>query len=83
MDGQLSAWWISKSCSWWQFSYGVLQGAALGPSPFNCFLNNMQVNIKSLLAKYAEDTKTDGVVNKDEDKADVQSDLDHLICWGY
>lgn len=47
------------------------------------FINDREVNRKSLLMKSADDTKIGTVVKNDEDKAVIQSDLDPLIGWAH
>lgn len=62
------------------FSGGILQGSVLGLTLFSVFVNDTEVNIKSLLIKCADATKVGGeVIN--EDRAVIQSNLVHFVSW--
>lgn len=42
---------------------------------FNVFISDLEVNVKSLLITFANDTRVGGVVTTVEDRAVSQSDL--------
>lgn len=45
---------------------------------FQIFINDLEVNTKSLLLKFEDDTKIGRVINN-EDRTIIQSDLDHSV----
>lgn len=55
----------------------------LGPMPFNTFSTDLDVNIKSVLIKFADDTKIGKVVNNSKDRPVTHSHLHHLVSWAH
>lgn len=50
-------------------------------TPINIYINDLEVNIKSLQLKFVNDRKTGRVASIDEDTAFIQSDLNHLTNY--
>lgn len=63
------------SCCFSDISSGVPQGLFLVPMLFSIFINNLCTDRKSLLVKFAVDTKSGGRVNNEEKRLLLQSDL--------
>ncbi|XP_059589287.1 protein NDRG3 isoform X10 [Alligator mississippiensis] len=66
------------SCS---VTSGVLQGSVLGPTLFSIFINDMDIVIRSGLAKFTNDTKLWGKASTPEDRRAIQADFDRLRKW--
>lgn len=60
---------------------GVPQGSVLGPLLFIIYVNDLDINLTSNLAKFADDTKMSGKGNSEESCASLQRDLDILLEW--
>ena len=56
-------------------------GVSAGPVLFNIFINDLDVGVKSSLAKFVDDTKLWGNVVMLEDRMQIQADLDKLASW--
>ncbi|XP_073516627.1 uncharacterized protein [Phyllobates terribilis] len=70
---------VSSGCV--RVTSGVPQGSVLGPILFNIFINDLVEGLHSKIAIFADDTKLCKVVNTDEDRAQLQEDLDKLGSW--
>lgn len=66
-----------------RFSWRSSSAAALCLLPFNVVINDLEVNIKSPLIKFAADTEIGGVGDHDEDRAVMQSNPDRLVNWAH
>jgi hypothetical protein len=64
---------------WATVTSGVPQGSVLGPLLFLIYVNDMDVKIKGLISKFADDTKIGGVLEKGG--VQLQEDLDTLCKW--
>ena len=53
----------------------------LGPVLFNIFINDLDVGVKSSLAKFVDNTKLWGSVVMLEDRLQIQADLNRLASW--
>lgn len=51
----------------------------LNPALSSVFINDLEVNIRSPLMKFVDDTLTGREVNKDEKRAIIPSDLNCLV----
>ena len=60
---------------------GVPQGSVLGPILFILYVNDLPDHVKSNIKMFADDTKLYSTVNKVEDAAKIQDDLDNLQKW--
>jgi len=61
---------------WVEIISGVPQGSVLGPLLFLIYINDLDEGIKSLILKFADDTKIFRKIVSDEDSRQLQNDLD-------
>lgn len=66
-----------------RFSWRSSSAVVLCPLPFSVIINDLEVNIKSPLIKFAADKEIGGVGDHDEDRAVMQSNLDCLVNWAH
>jgi len=66
---------------WVEVISGVPQGSVLGPLLFLIYINDLDKGIKSLILKFADDTKIFRKIVGDEDLRQLQNDLDLLLQW--
>ena len=66
---------------WAKVTSGVPQGSVLGPLLFLVYINDIDENINSNLAKFADDTKIGGKIKNSKDHKRIQDDLDKLSAW--
>ena len=66
---------------WVEVISGVPQGSVLGPLLFLIYINDLDEGIKSLILKFADDTKIFRKIVSDEDSRQLQNDLDLLLQW--
>uniref|UniRef100_A0A7M4FEY8 Reverse transcriptase domain-containing protein n=1 Tax=Crocodylus porosus TaxID=8502 RepID=A0A7M4FEY8_CROPO len=67
--------------SWCAVTSGIPQGSVLRPILFNIYINDVDIGVKSGLAKFADDTKLWGKVSTPENRRVIQADLDRLMNW--
>ena len=73
---------IGKAVSDWRdVLSGVPQGSVLGPLLFLIFINDMPTAASHLCKLFADDTKLIAVIKNDQDKAQLQLDIDALVNW--
>ena len=61
---------------------GVPQGTILGPILFLIIIQSLDdLQLNSIIASFADDTKVSKRINNLEDVEDLQSDLDKLYEW--
>jgi len=66
---------------WVEVISGVPQGSVLGPLLFLIYIHDLDEGIKSLILKFADDTKIFRKIVSDEDSRQLQNDLDLLLQW--
>jgi hypothetical protein len=57
------------------------QGSVLGPILFLIFIDDIDVGVRNLLLKFADDTKLMGRMGGPEDVSKLQGDIDALVEW--
>ena len=67
--------------SWAEVKSGVPQGSVLGPILFIIFINDLGENIINRILKFADDTKSYGRVDSQNEVQGLQRDLDDLADW--
>jgi hypothetical protein len=72
-----------RSSDWRAVTSGVPQGSVLGPVLFLIFIRDLDgaTDRKSLLKKFADDTKVAQKVKEDTDRAALQNVLDKMMAW--
>lgn len=72
-----NAWMIKPRgglyCTWMPVRHAITQGFILGPILSNFFINNVDEVVKSLLIRFADDTKLRGAVDLRKSRAAVQA----------
>jgi len=66
---------------WVEVIGGVPQGSVLSPLLFLIYINDLDEDIKSLILKFADDTKIFQKIVSEEDSRQLQNDLDVLLQW--
>jgi hypothetical protein len=73
---------IGKSVSDWRdVLSGVPQGSVLGPLLFLIFINDMPTIVSHLCKLFADDTKLIAIIKDDQDRVQLQLDIDALVNW--
>ena len=73
-----------KSSNWTPVTSGVPQGSCLGPTLFLIFINCIDDCINTatgIISKFADDTKVGRVVANEEDREELQNEIDNLVNW--
>ena len=73
IEGVVSGWEMVRS--------GVPQGSVLGPVLFVVFIDDIDENIRSIVLKFADDTKVVARVGTEEDREVLRRDLVSLFGW--
>lgn len=64
-----------------QVTSGIPQGSVLGPLLFVIYINDLPDSVKSPVFMFADDTKLYNRIRSEEDKNQLQIDLDALQLW--
>ena len=67
--------------AWAPVTSGIPQGSVLGPVLFVCYINDMPDVVTSLIFIYADDTKIVRKISTEDDRRELQGDLNDLIGW--
>ena len=67
--------------TWSKVTSGIPQGSVLGPLLFVIFINDLPDIVDSDVYLFADDTKIFNIINKSEDKVQLQNDLNSLSKW--
>ena len=70
-----------EESSWRPVISGVPQGPVLGPILFLIYINDLKNEIGSTILKFADDTKMFRRVESQEDRHQLQVDLNKLVKW--
>ena len=70
-----------EESSWRPVISGVPQGSVLGPILFLIYINDLENEIGSNILKFADDTQMFRRVESQEDRHQLQSDLNKLVKW--
>ena len=73
VDGEISNWKPVLS--------GVPQGSVLGPVLFLIYINDLEEGVTSKILKFADDTELLRKIQGNEDKQQLQDDIDKLMKW--
>ena len=69
------------SSKWADTLSGIPQGSVLGPLLFLIFINDLEVDIMSMILKFADDTKIFRKVTNSAAGLQLQQDLKRLCDW--
>ena len=70
-----------RTSDWLPVLSGVPQGSVLGPCLFLIYIYDIDLNISGEMLKFADDTKVICPIDKVENGATLQADLDKLLDW--
>jgi hypothetical protein len=70
-----------QESNWEEVKSGVPQGSVLGPLAFVVYINDLDLDISSVILKFADDSKMLAKVECDADATAVQNDLEKLYEW--
>ena len=70
-----------SSSDWRGVLSGVPQGSVLGPLLFLVFINDLGIDITSLLVLFADDAKLGREINNEKDALLLQSDGNTTVEW--
>ena len=74
-----------KASKWQEVTASIIQGSVLGPTLAKCFSNsshqgqNLTVEDKPLVSKFADNEKRCRVVNSNEQEVRMQEDINHMV----
>ena len=66
---------------WLDVISSVPQGTVGGPTHFSMYIGGMADGVKSRMIQFADDTKLRNVIRNEEDRKELQNDLEKLKDW--
>lgn len=94
IDGEIHRWvssWLRDrkqrvvingvESDWVSVTSGVPQGSVLGPILFTIYINDIDVGVNNIISKFADDTKIGNSIISEEDRANLQADINKITEW--
>ena len=72
---------MNSKVSEWSVGSGVPRGSVLGSTAFLVHINDLDIDVKNDILKFADDTKLFAAIRSDEDADRLQDDVSKLYEW--